>query len=492
MIDFKARYDGSGRPPRPLQDAFFDWLSEGWHLADVQAGQQPPGSGKSFVARTISLATQGHVVTPSNILIDQYIDGYRQANYLKGKQHYACVSGFSCADWTGVLEQKPCVGCIYQRCRKRAEHEPTFFNPLSLYYFNMYGDRPAPRVLVVDEAHQLTSMILMLCEKRFRKSRYKFDERCANEVYLVQWMHEQLRKLRQLAALYIRATDKAGKETLKETCQEIDSIELILSALEEDVQNYAIYFEEGSFRGRPETFLNVRPIRPPRKIVRKMLSCDKLILLSGTLLKTDVEDLSAGRSSRMIDLPSPIPKDRRPIFYRPSPFPINKDTDPAIMVREIEKVLDQHRGQNTIIHTTYDRARKMLPFFKRKILVNTPETKNETFERFKRDGGIWLAAGCAEGLDLKDDLCRVNIIPHLITPNLGDPVVKKRRALEDGDTWLALETLKVAIQQAGRSTRHEKDYSRTIVMDPRFPSLISRYGKFCPQSFVEAIQWRMT
>ncbi len=102
---------------------------------------------------------------------------------------------------------------------------------------------------------------------------------------------------------------------------------------------------------------------------------------------------------------------------------------------------------------------------------------------------MFLAAGCAEGLDLRDDFCRLNIIPALIRPNLGDPVVMKRRALADGDRWYALETMKTTIQQYGRSTRHEKDHSTTVVMDPTFSRTVNQYKDDIPTYFKESIQW---
>lgn len=483
-IDF-SRYDGSGREPRGVQIQFLDWVSENWRQGEVLAGQLPVGSGKSFLAETFKIATGAHAITPSNILIDQYIATYPTKNYLKGKANYACRSGLTCSDWVNVLEQPPCGDCPYERCKERAFKEPTFFNPLSLYYFKMRL-KTRPKVLVVDEAHQLSSMILMLCQKKFRKSLYNWDDRCQSEVHLLDWMTTQAKKLQKLAALYQQTRDY---KKLAEISDEIESLSIVSAAVAEDPANFAIYAEKGKYRGKPETFLNVRPVRPPKLIVRRLLDCDKLILLSGTLLPTDIEDLSCERTVRFIDLPSPIPKERRPILYRPTSFPMNFQTDPVEIVRAIERVLDEFPGMNTIIHVSYEMSAKLQPHFTRPVFSNTSVTKIDVLGRFKKQGGVFLAAGCAEGLDLKDGVCRLNIIPRLMYPNLSDPVVQKRKALERGEEWYALETLKVAIQQTGRSTRNESDWSNTVVLDPNFSRLVNRYKSKLPSSFYEAIDW---
>lgn len=485
------RYDGSKREPRPVQQQYLDWLADGWDEASVHAGSLPTATGKSFLARSIELATRGHTVTPSNILIEQYCATYPKHNYLMGKKHYVCRSTLSCLEWTTTLEQETCEGCPYQSSRDRAQKESTFFNPMSLLYFRLMLQRKQIKkrfpVLIVDEAHQLPHMLLLMAGKKFRYSLYKFNDNCHNEIYLIQWLENQYRKLDKLVHVYKNSGDFPK---LQDIIQEFESIGLLLESLKDCPENYAIYTEDGFYRGRPDTFLNVRPIRPPKNIVKRLLDCDKLILLSGTLMPADIEDLSMDRPSRFIDLPSPIPKENRPILYRPAPFRMNYETDPATVVKWIEGILERYPNRNTIIHTTYSQAQKLAPRFKRPVLTNNAENKSYTLDKFKREGGVFLASGCAEGIDLHGDLCRLNIIPRLNYPNLQDPTVQKRKALTKGDSWYQCEALKNCIQQAGRSTRHEKDHSITVIGDPQFARLVSLNQSLLPKSFVEAIQWQ--
>jgi Rad3-related DNA helicase len=112
-------------------------------------------------------------------------------------------------------------------------------------------------------------------------------------------------------------------------------------------------------------------------------------------------------------------------------------------------------------------------------------------EQFKTRGGIWIASGCAEGIDLPGDLCRVNIIPILLYSNPYSPLVKKQLALPLGHLKYELHTIKIFIQQCGRSTRNESDYSTIYVGDTRLPGLIAKNIKYIPESFVKSIKWSL-
>lgn len=485
MPDFLKSFDGSGRKPRKSQIDGLQWLSDNWHKSDRFCINAPVGSGKSAMARAIARITRGHVITPSNLLINQYIADYPHVNFLKGKTHYQCQWGVSCSDWQDVAGQPACETCPYKECKTAAiRGEPTFFNPMSLYYTATHRDWEEPQVLIVDEAHQLNSMMLMLSGAKLRKSVFKYPTNSTSELVLIPWLADQISRYQKLALFH---KDDASK--LKEVTDELQSLRMTHAGLSENAQNYAIFTEKGVYRGRPEEFLNLKPLRPPQFIINRILQGRKIILMSGTLVESDIKDLFNEKSYLYLDLPSPIPKENRAISYAPVGFKLNRSTDPAIVVRAIESIVAQYPERNTIIHVSYSNSKRLAPHFILPILVNDQKNKDKVLAKFKAEGGIFLAAGCAEGIDLKDDLCRLNIIPQLSFPNLLDCVVKKRKALADGAVWYALETLKTTIQQAGRSTRGIDDHSITVIMDPNFGWVFRMVKHKLPQSFKEVIKW---
>lgn len=485
MPDFLGGFDGSGRKPRQVQIDALTWLSDNWHKSNLFCLNIPVGGGKSGVARAVTRITRGHVITPSNLLIDQYIADYPHVNAMKGKAHYKCQWGVSCADWQAFSPKDRCESCPYRECKETAlRGDATFFNPMSLYYTAAHPDWNPPDVLVVDEAHQLNGMMLMLSGARLRKSVYKYPSNAASELVLIPWLTEQVDKYHKLATFY-----KQDPPKLKEIMDELQTLKLTRAGLMEDAQNYGIYTEKGLYRGRPDEFLCLMPLKPPQFVVNRILNSRKIILMSGTLVESDIKDLLGEKPYLYLDLPSPIPKKNRAINYAPVDFKLNRSTDPVAVVRAIESVIAQYPGRNTIIHVSYSNSKRLAPHFTLPILVNDQKNKDKILEKFKTEGGIFLASGCAEGIDLKDDLCRLNIIPQLSFPNLLDPMVQKRKALADGQTWYALETLKTTIQQAGRSTRGVTDHSITVIMDPNFGWVYRMVKHKLPGSFKEAIKW---
>lgn len=442
-------------------------------------------SGKSAIAKAVMDHTRGHVITPSNVLINQYTATYPETNFLKGKSHYTChSSGLSCQEWTNACGQEPCEGCSYTTCKREARTEPTFFNPMSLYYFRMQNPSFWPSVLCVDECHSIASMVLMMTGTRLHKRTYRYTPDCVNELVLSKFLDNHIKGLKKLVAIYKNNTDR-----LKEVTEELERATLTKQGLDEDPQNYAIWEENKTVRGRRESYLHVRPVRPPKFLMDKLLGADKLILMSGTIFPSDIHDLIGDAPHKFLDLPSPIDKAQRPVYYRPVPFPLNYSTDPAAIVKAVEDVLAKHPGENAIVHVSYGLSEKLRPHFSTPVLFNTSSDKDDVLAKFKKDGGVFLASGCAEGIDLSDDLATVNIIVKLNFPDLTDPTVLKRKAMEDGDDWYSLTTLKTTIQMAGRTTRHEKDKSSTYVLDPNFGRLVARHRKTLPKSFIEAIVW---
>lgn len=475
-----SKFDLSGRDPRPIQADTLKKLAASWNDADVHALLLPTGTGKTAIGRAIQIATGADVIVPSNILMDQAVTDYPKTNFLQGKTRYQCHSNLTCHDWQG-MDMEPCDECPYEKCKKRAATEPTFFNPLSMYYFlaNARGVK-RPKVLVVDEAHQLASMVLMLTSKRLKRSDYRFTQACCNELYLSRWLKEQLDRLDRLSALYHKKQDF---EKLAKCKSEIESLSLIKQGIDEDGQNYVVWIT----KDEKDAYLNIKPLFPPRFLMQKFFAGKKVILMSGTLFDHDIKALVGDVAYNKIEQNSPIPKKNRRILYKPAPFKINYQTDPKQLVAYIEQYITPDAG-NTLIHSTYSLSRKLAPLFSRPIIFNTQDDKDEQLQKFLTSGGTFLASGCAEGLDLKYDLCRTNVIPKIPFPDLGDPAVVKRKSLQDGAVWYALESLKTVIQASGRSTRAIDDYSTVYILDPNFGHLIQRYGKYLPKYFTEAIE----
>ncbi len=481
MIPNFTAFDASTRVPRPIQSDTLAKLTRDWDKADIHALILPVGAGKSAVARAIQVATGADILTPSNALVSQYVFDYPYVNALKGKAHYTCsFSKISCKDWQEC--GMTCEKCPYDLAKARAvEGHATFFNPMSYYYFMLSTQQKGNKVLVVDEAHNLSSMVLMLCGNRLKRSDYKFTEKCTNELILVRWLADQIQRLERLSALYYKRHEMEKLQLAKD---QITSLSLLKAGLDEDPQNYVIWIDTE----KNEQYLNIKPIFPPRFLMDRIIGGKKVILMSGTLFDYDIKAIAGDQFVNKIEQNSPIPRKNRQVIWKPAPFPINYQTDPRKLAEYILKFVDPKL--NTLVHITYSLSKKLAPFFPSGTHINSNEDKEEVIEQFKLKGGLFLASGCSEGLDFRGDVCKLNIIPKLQFPDLKDPGVQKRKALQDGDEWYSLQTMLTLIQAAGRSTRAPDDFSTCLVLDPNFGRIFERFKSKLPKYFVESVQLR--
>lgn len=478
------KFDRSGRKPRDVQIEALKWLNDNWRKAVVFGIRADTGSGKSAIGRAIMEPFGGHYITPSNMLLDQVSCTYPGLPAVKGYQNFTCYKypDLDCSA-AKMLCGKPCYNCPSAMARKRAIDEPmAIFNPVSYHALKHNRDFKEPKVLVVDEAHALARTALLFADVKFICKDFLMP-RLKSPIEIKTWADTRLVELRRAGeALFqkgkYREADKVSDKIRKLTR---------ITDLFNNGQNYVWEYRAEEWRGRKELMFYMRPIEPPPELMDRLLQADKIILMSATLFKSDVEKLAAGRRFMYLDLASPIPKERRQVIYKPMES-ANSRTDPATVAAWIQEQLSLYKG-NAIIHVTYGWAAKLRPFNFYTVANFKPEDKPKAIEKFRAEGGVFLAAGCAEGLDLPYDQCRVNLIPIMYKENIGDEVVKKRLLKPEGRRDYDIETIRTVIQQTGRSTRSEDDQSTTVIGDSAFFVLMQRYKDVVPKSYREAVKW---
>jgi len=483
-----SRYDGSKRPPRQCQVDVLRWLEQNWDKADVLACQVPTGVGKSFIARTVQRATGGQVIVPANVLMDQYRATYPKVNALKGREHYGCREwkGFSCED-RKKARQKPCKECPYREARRGAlEGKATFYNPMSLYYVQQDPNHTPAKVVVVDEAHALIDMLLLLVSKRFPEPVWGALPPL-NQLAIDAWLQAKLDKLTDLLP-----TVQADTVKFIKVRRDLEMLKTLIEDFRERPTEYVWSLEKDRYRGRDSESLYLRPLTVPTTLLKQMLNAQKVLLLSATLLENTATTLAAGRPYLRADFPSPIPKENRRVYYTPLPVAVNYKTPPEAYAAHLRALLARHPGQNVIVHSTYGLAYKLRPLLAdvQGLITHDKDTKDAQLEVFKKQGGVFLASGCAEGIDLPGDLCRVNIVLAMQKGYLGDLAVKQRLAKQGGQDEYELDALQTVIQQVGRSTRAVEDRSTSYVCDPMFPTYFLKQKAKLPMSFTEAVVWR--
>jgi Rad3-related DNA helicase len=476
-------FDGSSRIPRPIQSEALAWL-EAKREKKRKALVGPVGMGKSAVMRAYQKEFGGVIVPPVNVLADQLERDYPEVNLLKGLSNYHCEEwGEDCETVRSVNDNKSCGDCRYSKCRQKViDAEPSIVNPLALFYSKQAPHKPYPTVLI-DECHRLFSLLELACSDEFSHSRYKFPEKMDSVKTVADWLTKVAIQYADLAKTY-RAQDNLKKAM--QAAKRCTSISVLRDRMLTNPANFVFWYEERQLKNGLETYLKISPVEVPRGIVNEVLGpYEDLIITSATLPQRWARKIFGTDDFEYKELDSPIPVENRPVYVKPAG--LTAKSDPSEVAAWIKQQMSQHPG-NTIVHVTYSMAKALTRFFPH-ALTHTAETKDAVMARFKAEGGMWLAPGCAEGIDLPGKQGETNLIPILPFANIGAPIVAARMALPMGRADYELDTLVNTIQAAGRTTRGADDRSTTVIGDARIMRLIQTHKTQIPRSFVEAVKY---
>ena len=91
-----------------------------------------------------------------------------------------------------------------------------------------------------------------------------------------------------------------------------------------------------------------------------------------------------------------------------------------------------------------------------------------------------------EGVDLRDDLSRFQILCKVPFPYLGDKLIKKR--MYKWKWWYDYETTKTIVQSVGRSVRNESDFAVTYILDEDWHRFASKNISALPENLAATVK----
>lgn len=192
---------------------------------------------------------------------------------------------------------------------------------------------------------------------------------------------------------------------------------------------------------------------------------------------------------------SRFPKENRPIYFTPSGSMNyrSKSRTYPILVRDVDSICNTYPDKRGMIHThNFEIADLLLEECSsadRFLYQKDFKTKNEMLkEHAQRNNSIIIAPAMHEGLDLKDDLARFQLLVKVPYPNFMDNAQLKLRMEMDDEYYEWLTALKLT-QCLGRVVRSEIDHADTYIMDEEFKRFYNRAQKMIPKWVKEAIIW---
>lgn len=224
---------------------------------------------------------------------------------------------------------------------------------------------------------------------------------------------------------------------------------------------------------------------------------DRILGMSATILDPRQVCVNVGLIGKPIEykaLPSPFPKENRPVYYEPCANVVNRNMNVALpkLVKAVSKILDDHPNDKILIHTV---SYKIMTYLKdhisgTRLVTHTTADRAHALEFFKHSERplALISPSMDRGVDLPYEECRVVVIVKCPYPDLGDAQVNKRvHASKDGNRWYAHKTVSKIVQMAGRGVRSADDYAATYILDEQFERLYNEYKEMFPGWFRQAI-----
>ncbi|RLJ03691.1 MAG: hypothetical protein DRP08_03245 [Candidatus Aenigmatarchaeota archaeon] len=300
----------------------------------------------------------------------------------------------------------------------------------------------------------------------------------------------------------IRASKSITKFVEKYSAQSHDNIlyaeDIRKTKVEEKDYLFVLYKEQN--KSNTSYGLELKAIFPKREFreLWETLGKPKIVFMSATLFPPYFEKMLgiSQEEYEYYDIPSTFPPENRPIIYIPwrkinSKFFQNEENVKKY-INLIDITLDiffeQGLNRGVILITKGSHADLFAESKHKNKLIFTRgnfKKKEQALTRHSNlEKSILISPSLWEGVDLKDDLSRFQIIFKVPFGYLGDKSVEVRKKIDN--EWYVIDALNKLIQGVGRSVRSPNDYAITIIFDKNFGILRSQYEKHFPQWFLES------
>ena len=499
----------------------------------------PTGTGKSFYSvmfinwykNYINSDAKFDILTNTKLLQNQYISEFPFIANLKGKNAYRC-NGYpdsSCQEGKEMNKalKKSCSNCPYDR-----DFQSWRANSVSMTNFHLFDTlnlflpeimvAKEPNVLIIDEAHDFESVLCDFISMKISKRSLKMMG--FNDVNIMNVSREL----------------KTRVSTLEEFVEYVTNIFLhkldsLLSSLESRLSNPSITQPEklrytknitnvkgakfnyesflNDYKDKEDNWVMDVEMNPKDKqfthdyIVQPVWSYDYLkdiiwdkydhvILMSGTILEKNMFAYINGlepKLSAYYEVETPFNVKRRPIYYIKVGKMTFKEKEETFkrQLPYIDKILKRNKDNKGIIHTTnYEIAGWLKEYYgeKSRLLFHDSDNRNEVLNEhlMSSDPTVLVSPSMMNGVDLKDDLSRFQIIMKVPYPNIKSKKIKKRQ--KDNKDWYNWKTVVDLIQSYGRSVRSNEDWAETYILDESLSNIMKFNYKYLPRYFTDAIK----
>jgi len=471
----------------------------------------PTGSGKSLIAATVQKLMEKKIVylCTTKQLQDQLLHDFPYARTLKGRSNYPCLNYRNMfpritAEECNNTEINPCERanmCPYMVAKKEALAAPLAV--LNTSYFlteaNYVGTFSDQDMIVVDEADTLEDALMSFVDVTVTQKQLdwlKIDPpkfKTKFEAW-VEWANEAVNVLRPRLFSLQRELESNWATTDFDLMREEKRLSRLLGKLQffiKEVDKNWVWFPQAAK-------WSFKPVWIGKYAEHAFWRhTEKVLMMSATILDYMQVSRNIGLDVMKVSyksLPSPFPKENRPVYLDFAASVSNKTMKEALpkLVVKIRKILEDHPDDKILIHcVTYKIKDYLMQFLdKNRTMTHSTFDRVAVLENFKKSTRpkVLLSPSMDRGVDLPGDECRIVIIVKVPFGDLGNPQISKRvHASRDGNTWYIHKAVSKIIQMSGRAVRSKDDWAETYILDGNFDRVYKENRRMFPKWFTEAI-----
>lgn len=490
----------------------------------------PTGIGKSGVAVTLGrwASLPGHnrpgglggayLLTIQKMLQQQYLTEFPELVEMKGAANYRCAQyPVSCEEGSKLaraLTKKPCeCSCPYKEAKETFLSTPfgvtNFAYFLTLTAFQKGLIRPR-KVLIIDEAHNTETSLI-------NHSNIEVSRTRANDLKITfpspplgprelkrakKWIEAEVKPAVSVkrAAINLeldRARSKGDDKALGYILRD----EAALDQFEYKLDLFVKSDSDLWFVGHSDK-IEIKPLTGELFADELLFGmADHVVFLSATILDPRTFVRSLGLSPKQcgyLGVPSEFPVENRRIVFSPAGSMSYKNYEATLpkMLRKIEKVFAKHPDEKGIIHCqSFKTMNHIVDHFRntphaRRLLSHTSrqETKAAALARHTTtdEPTVLLSPSMTEGLDLRGDLSRFQVVAKMPFASLADPYVKTRMGLDPD--WYRWQTALTLVQALGRSVRSKDDHAISYIIDGDFGQFMTQAQSILPEWWLDSVE----
>ena len=372
----------------------------------------------------------------------------------------------------------------------------------------LFEDYLDKKVSVFDEAHKIEDQIMQFIgfdifagqieECNLNTERYDFTDLDSMITLTDDLAYSYAKKIKD-----IKESDSFQKEPdfnlISRLERRYDKAAQAKIDIIDDKENFVVNDPIKDLNGNFRT-ISIKPI-DVSKFAHTFFDTDYQIFMSATIDKHSFcENMGLdGDQLAFIDTPkSPFPIENRKIdllnIRRLSYGSTEEDEIEVIKV--IDRILTEHSDERGLILTSsIPRCQKILRFLSpkntRRIRIchstnKDGKTQDEIISEHAEDStGVLLSSSLWEGVDLKDDLSRFQIIAKVPYPNYKEKRIKAK--MEKFPSWYTAQTLTKLLQGFGRSIRSDTDWARTYVLDAAVNNVFFKAQRMIPKAYYDVL-----